>query len=45
MARDNFSTKKYLYKFLPEAVFERVDELREILIKVHSNPKKDFTMK
>ncbi len=37
--------KKYLYKFLPEAVFERVDELREILIKVHNNPKKDFTMK
>ena len=37
--------KKYIYKFLPEAVFERVEELREILIKVHSNPKKDFTLK
>ncbi len=37
--------KKYLYKFLPEAVFERVEELREIILKVHSNPKKDFTMK
>lgn len=37
--------KKYLYKFLPEAVFERVEELREILIKVHTNPKKDFSMK
>ncbi len=37
--------KKYLYKFLPEAVFERVEELREIIIKVHNNPRKDFTMK
>ena len=37
--------KKYLYKFLPEAVFERVDELREIILKVHKNPKQDFTMK
>lgn len=37
--------KKYLYKFLPEAVFERVEELRDIIIKVHNNPKKDFTMK
>lgn len=37
--------KKYLYKFLPEAVFERVEELREILLKVHNNPKSDFTMK
>ena len=37
--------KKYLYKFLPEAVFERIEELREILIKVHNNPKKDFIMK
>ena len=37
--------KKYLYKSLPEAVFERVEELREIIIKVHNNPKKDFTMK
>lgn len=37
--------KKYLYKFLPEAVFERVEELRDIIVKVHNNPKKDFTMK
>ena len=37
--------KKYLYKFLPEAVFERVEELREIILKVHKNPNKDFTMK
>ena len=37
--------KKYLYKFLPEAVFERVEELREIILKVHKNPHKDFTMK
>ena len=37
--------KKYLYKFLPEAVFNRVDELHEIIEKVHKNPKKDFTMK
>ena len=37
--------KKYLYKVLPEAVFERVEELREIIVKVHNNPKKDFTMK
>ena len=37
--------KKYLYKFLPEAVFERVEELREIILKVHKNPKNDFTMK
>jgi hypothetical protein len=37
--------KKYLYKFLPEAVFDRVEELREIVVKVHKNPKKDFTMK
>lgn len=37
--------KKYLYKFLPEAVFERVEELRDIIVKVHKNPKKDFTMK
>jgi hypothetical protein len=37
--------KKYLYKFLPEAVFERVDELRDIIVKVHNNPTKDFTMK
>lgn len=43
----NFSKedKKYLYKVLPEAVFERVEELREIIVKVHNNPKKDFTMK
>ena len=38
-------SKKYLYKFLPEAVFERVEELREIIVKVEGNPKKDFTMK
>ena len=37
--------KKYLYKFLPEAVFERVEELRDIIVRVHNNPKKDFTMK
>lgn len=37
--------KKYLYKFLPEAVFERVEELRDIIVKVHKNPTKDFTMK
>lgn len=43
----NFTAKdkKYLYKFLPEAVFERVEELRDIIVKVHNNPKKDFTMK
>lgn len=39
------SDKKYLYKFLPEAVFERVEELHEIIVKVHKNPNKDFTMK
>lgn len=37
--------KKYLYHVLPEAVFERVEELRDIIVKVHSNPKNDFTMK
>lgn len=37
--------KKYLYKSLPEAVFERVEELREIIVKVYNNPKSDFTMK
>lgn len=43
----NYTTadKKYLYKFLPEAVFNRVDELHDIIVKVHKNPKKDFTMK
>lgn len=43
----NFSAedKKYLYKSLPEAVFERVEELREIILKVHKDPKSDFTMK
>jgi len=45
MLRFNKEDKKYLYKFLPEAVFDRVEELREILIKVHNNPRKDFTMK
>lgn len=37
--------KKYLYKVLPEAVFERVEELREIIVKVHNNPTRDFDMK
>ena len=37
--------KKYLYKVLPEAVFERVEELRDIIVKVHNNPTKDFDMK
>ncbi len=37
--------KKYLYKVLPEAVFERVDELREIIVKVHKHPSTDFSMK
>ena len=37
--------KKYLYKSLPEAVFERVEELHEIMVKVHKNPKNDFSMK
>lgn len=37
--------KKYLYKMLPEAVFERVEELHEIIVKVYKNPKNDFSMK
>ena len=37
--------KKYLYKVLPEAVFESVEELRDIIVKVHNNPTKDFDMK
>ncbi len=37
--------KRYLYKFLPEAVFERVEELHEIIVKVYKDPKKDFSMK
>ena len=45
MLRFNKEDKKYLYNFLPEAVFDRIEELRDILIKVHKNPRKDFTMK
>lgn len=43
----NFTAKdkKYLYKFLPEPVFNRVEELRDIIVKVYKNPNKDFTMK
>ena len=37
--------KKYLYKSLPEAVFDRIEELHDIIVKVHKNPNKDFTMK
>ena len=45
LLRFNADDKKYLYKSLPEAVFDRVEELREIILKVYKNPKSDFTMK
>ena len=45
LLRFNDEDKVYLQKFLPNAVYARINELRGIWLDIQKNPKQDFTMK